>query len=413
MTRMLVEPALFRPPGLVSQSAKRTDRRERAAQQRICSKLEARLENVEKALQMTVRVQSPPNPSSVHGSEDSRTSSVFDVSTDVDGRFTDGGGRGPDAFDIFSDDGADEAAEKTADKSIGEPTARMKAQAACLVEVMGLGLTCMSSRAYWRASCSAEVRKEAALVIQEWWRLRDRSSVGNSTRVFARYTHMGVQTELTTSPNGVLTYVADPASLVRAAVYNATLDLQHGVLACQSRVDYLLGNGSMFSFGSDGPEGPVDRVGSLAIDAEDSFLLNSGYFEHNVQTSFSARRWELQPFDGDAVGGHLSRAKQCLDALISELTRIENNAEDKKVDPNGQPGKRAAQRARQRARAWLDSKRDRDEFLNLLADLNGFSDAIFTALEGEIHLDRPVRRSRRRRRVAWVLSEQYYERGLR
>lgn len=80
------------------------------------------------------------------------------------------------------------------------------------------------------------------------------------------------------------------------------------------------------------------------------------------------------------------------------------------LDPTGQPGERAAQRAQQKARAWLERKRNPDVYLNLLSERKGFSDLIVMALEGELMLDKTVRNSRRRRRLAWVLSQQYLER---
>ena len=82
------------------------------------------------------------------------------------------------------------------------------------------------------------------------------------------------------------------------------------------------------------------------------------------------------------------------------------------LDPSGQPGKRAAQCARQKARAWLDNKRNWDDYLDLLSELKGFSDVIVMALEGELRLNRKVKYSRRRRRLAWVLCGQYRERSL-
>ena len=80
------------------------------------------------------------------------------------------------------------------------------------------------------------------------------------------------------------------------------------------------------------------------------------------------------------------------------------------LEPTGQPGKRAAQRARRKARAWLESKQNHDVYLNLLSELKGFNDLILMALEGELKLERKVRKSRRPRRLAWVLSQQYQER---
>ena len=60
----------------------------------------------------------------------------------------------------------------------------------------------------------------------------------------------------------------------------------------------------------------------------------------------------------------------------------------------------AAQRARQKARARLDNKHNWDDYLDLLSELKGFSDVIVMALEGELRLDRKVKYSRRRRRLA-------------
>lgn len=152
--------ALTLPPGLASHSAKRNNRRVRGAAFKATSTLAARVLRLERALQI-----------------DAEHAAICDVSTASswpppsetscpEERLRAESASGPDVFDIFSDDG-----------DVGGSYTCTNTQI-CLGSVgfLGLGLPAMSSRAYWRTSCSAEIREEAALVVQEWWRRLERKS---------------------------------------------------------------------------------------------------------------------------------------------------------------------------------------------------------------------------------------------